>query len=189
MRRAVAAAAVLAAATVAGAEESVLVAGLDVAAPERVHYVQPQYPAIAQMADVKGVVLVDILLDVTGRPKKISVVRPVPLLDLAAIECARQWRFAQTMVDGVPRQVRLVGAVEFFVNAKDAVRGYGEIAEGQKESTLARVFAIQQLGALAKSGKPKDVKDVPRLLDKLRQNSVPEVAKAAEAAAGAPPTQ
>ncbi len=172
-------AAALAGTTVVGAENDVLVAGRDVPAPERTQSAEPEYPAIAQLGHVTGVVLLDIVVDATGRPKAIGVLRRVPPLDRAALECARKWRFAQTLVDGKAREVRLVAAVEFFGDQKDASRGYREIAENKKESSLARVFAVQRLGTLAVGGKQKDVM---RLLEKLRQDSVTDVARAAEAA-------
>jgi hypothetical protein len=55
--------------------------------PIRTKFVAPVYPESARGADVRATVVLEITLDETGRVTKASVLRSVPLLDQAAIDC------------------------------------------------------------------------------------------------------
>jgi periplasmic protein TonB len=44
------------------------------------------------------------------------VLRSMPLLDAAAIDAVRQWRFTPTLLNGVPVQVIMTVTVTFTLN-------------------------------------------------------------------------
>lgn len=72
-----------------------------------VTYVAPVYPEIAATVRVSGEVVLDATIGVDGRPRDIRILRSIPLLDQAAIDAARQWRFAPPTVRGALALVRV----------------------------------------------------------------------------------
>lgn len=56
--------------------------------------VLPEYPRQARLCGVEGLVLLEAILDLEGRiEEEIKVLQSVPLLDGAAIQALRRWRF------------------------------------------------------------------------------------------------
>jgi periplasmic protein TonB len=55
--------------------------------------VEPVYPELAAQARVQGVVILEVLVDPEGVPSNVNVLRSVPLLESAAIEAVRKWRW------------------------------------------------------------------------------------------------
>ncbi|HEY7698400.1 MAG TPA: energy transducer TonB [Vicinamibacteria bacterium] len=55
--------------------------------------VEPVYPDLAAQARVQGVVILEVLVDAHGVPASVNVLRSIPLLESAAIEAVRQWRW------------------------------------------------------------------------------------------------
>lgn len=55
--------------------------------------VEPVYPDLAAQAHVQGVVILEVLVDAQGIPSYVTVLRSVPLLESAAIEAVRRWRW------------------------------------------------------------------------------------------------
>jgi len=84
-----------------------------IAPPERIEYVAPVFPDIAQNAGVQGVVLLDVRIAANGEVADIRVVQSIPLLDAAAIEAVRQWKYAPPIVDGVSMPVVMTVRVGF----------------------------------------------------------------------------
>ena len=82
-------------------------------APQKIHHVAPTYPVIAQSARVSGIVILDALIAEDGSVRDVNVLRSVPLLDAAAIDAVRQWRFTPTLLNGVPVQVIMTVTVNF----------------------------------------------------------------------------
>jgi TonB family protein len=58
---------------------------------------RPQYPDPAFRKKVAGDVLVELLIDATGRVSRARVLDSVPMLDAAAVDCARTWLFEPAM--------------------------------------------------------------------------------------------
>jgi periplasmic protein TonB len=85
-------------------------------APQKVHHVAPEYPAIARSARVSGVVVLEALIREDGTVSEVKVLRSVPLLDTPAVEAVRQWRFTPTLLNGVPVQVIMTVTVSFTLN-------------------------------------------------------------------------
>lgn len=84
--------------------------------PQKVHHVSPSYPSIAQAAKISGVVIVEALIAEDGSVRDVKVLRSVPLLDTAATDAVRQWRFTPTLLNGVPVQVIMSVTVQFTLN-------------------------------------------------------------------------
>lgn len=86
-----------------------------VSAPRKVHHVAPVYPEIARSARVEGIVFLEALIDDDGTVREVKVLRSHPLLDGAAVEAVRQWRFTPTLLNGVPVQVIMTVTVNFML--------------------------------------------------------------------------
>ncbi len=75
--------------------------GNGVAAPQLIQKQEPQYTKEALDAKFSGSVLLSIVVDETGVPQHIRVVRPVGLgLDERAVEAVQKWRFKPATKDG-----------------------------------------------------------------------------------------
>jgi protein TonB len=81
--------------------------------PQKLHHVAPVYPEMAQSAHVTGTVILEALIAEDGSVGDVKVLRSVALLDSAAVEAVRQWRFTPTLLNGVPVQIILVVTIAF----------------------------------------------------------------------------
>jgi protein TonB len=81
--------------------------------PRKIFDVRPAYPAIARQARVEGTVIVEAILDRTGRIDRMRVVQSVPLLDPAALDAVKQWRYTPTVLNGQPVQVLMTITIRF----------------------------------------------------------------------------
>jgi TonB family protein len=70
--------------------------------PVPIHITQPRYPPSAFQKGISGTVEVEILIDKTGRVAKARVVKSIPQLDAAALECVRDWVFRPAQKAGEP---------------------------------------------------------------------------------------
>jgi TonB family protein len=95
------------------AEETPRVAGSEVPAPKRTRFVLPQYPADAQARGLRGIVIIELIIDTEGKVASATVTRSVPPFDDAALVAARQWEYEVTRVDGKPVPVRLSVPITF----------------------------------------------------------------------------
>lgn len=87
--------------------------GGDVRAPQKLHDAAPVYPAIAIAARVQGVVIIQATIGVDGQVIDATVLRSIPLLDQAALDAVRQWRYTATRLNGVPVAVVMTVTVNF----------------------------------------------------------------------------
>jgi TonB family protein len=81
--------------------------------PVKIKDVKPLYTPIAMRSKVQGVVLVEAVIDETGRVADARILKSVPLLDQSALDAVRQWEFTPTLLNGVPRAVVFTTAVNF----------------------------------------------------------------------------
>jgi protein TonB len=84
--------------------------------PAKVRHVAPVYPSIALAARVQGVVILDAVIGEDGTVRELRILRSVPLLDQAALEAVRQWRFTPTLLNGQPTPVIMSVTVSFALN-------------------------------------------------------------------------
>ncbi len=82
-------------------------------APERVSYREPVYPPIAQSARVEGTVILEATIDAAGLVRNVTVLRSVPLLDQAALDAVRQWRYRPTRLNGEAIPIIMTVTVTF----------------------------------------------------------------------------
>ena len=81
--------------------------------PEAITKVPPIYPDIAREAGVDGVVLVQALVGKDGHVKDVRVVKPIPMLDDAAITAVKQWVFKPALSNNKPVAVWVAVPVRF----------------------------------------------------------------------------
>jgi protein TonB len=87
--------------------------GGNIRAPERVAFVAPVYPSVAQAAHIDGVVILEATIDESGAIRNLNVLKSIPLLDRAALDAVRQWRYAPTRLNGVAVPVIMTVTVTF----------------------------------------------------------------------------
>jgi protein TonB len=85
-------------------------------APRKVVDVRPVYPEIARTARREGTVILEAVLDPTGSVTQLRVVRSVPLLDEAAIEAVRQWKYTPSVYYGRPVSVLMTITIRFTLS-------------------------------------------------------------------------
>lgn len=82
-------------------------------APIKLVHVDPSYPALAQSARIQGVVILEAVIDGSGRVESVQVIRSIPMLDQAAIAAVRQWRYTPAMLNGAAVPVIMTITVNF----------------------------------------------------------------------------
>ena len=108
-------------------QQKTLRAGVDVEAPKKIHDVPPVYPPEAQRKHREGLIIMEATIDEKGDVRNLRVLRSthtfgfphesggVPLLEEAALEAVRQWRYEPTMLHGVPVPVVMTVTVRFHL--------------------------------------------------------------------------
>lgn len=81
--------------------------------PRKIVHVAPVYPELARAAHVSGVVILEASIDERGEVHDARVLRSIPLLDRAAIDAVRQWRFTPTVLNGQVIPVVMTVTVNF----------------------------------------------------------------------------
>jgi TonB family protein len=111
---------------------NVKIAGRDVPAPKRTRFVSPIFPPAAQAAGQRGIVILELVIDETGKVATADVLRSVVPFDEAALDAARQWQYEVTKVDGQPVPVRLTVPITFALKLPDMTRAAGipELRQG-----------------------------------------------------------
>jgi protein TonB len=84
-----------------------------IAEPKLVHRVQPDYPQIAVDARKEGIVILEATVDANGAVQQVRVLRSEPLLDKAAADAVKQWRYAPLQLNGQAQPFILTVTVSF----------------------------------------------------------------------------
>ena len=71
-------------------------------APRLLKQTKPVYPQEAFIKKIEGVVTLEIVIGVDGRVGRARILRSVPQLDSAALQCVKQWQFAPAIKGGRP---------------------------------------------------------------------------------------
>jgi protein TonB len=88
----------------------------DVMAAMLVHRVEPQYPPIAKIAHISGVVHLRAIIGKDGTVRELEVVDGNPLLAQAARVAVQNWRYQPTRLNGEPVEVETYVTVNFILN-------------------------------------------------------------------------
>jgi protein TonB len=84
--------------------------------PEAVQRVAPVYPDLAREAGVDGTVLVQALVDKSGKVRDVKVQKSIPMLDQAAIDAVKKWVFKPALSNNKPVAVWVAVPVKFSLN-------------------------------------------------------------------------
>jgi periplasmic protein TonB len=84
--------------------------------PDLLRRVEPVYSVIAAASHISGVVILEAVVDVNGSVESVKILRGrSPLLDDAATEALKQWKYAPLMVAGIPTPFELTVTFNFRV--------------------------------------------------------------------------
>jgi TonB family protein len=87
--------------------------GGSIRTPRKTLDVRPIYPPDANAAGLEGDIYIEAVITREGNVADARVVQGVPLLNRAALEAVRQWRYTPTMLNGVPTDVSMTVRVSF----------------------------------------------------------------------------
>ena len=89
-------------------------AGID--APRKIVDATPGYPPLARSSRVSGVVIVEATIDEHGDVIATKILRSIALLDQAATDAVRSWKYAPARLNGQPVPVLVTVTVNFTLN-------------------------------------------------------------------------
>jgi protein TonB len=81
--------------------------------PALITRVEPVYPGVAVSARIQGVVVLEATVGRDGRVEDVRVLRSIPLLDKAATDAVRQWRYAPLLLNGKAERFILTVTLNF----------------------------------------------------------------------------
>ncbi|MGA9960003.1 MAG: TonB family protein, partial [Acidobacteriaceae bacterium] len=87
-----------------------------VEASKIIDQVQPIYPPIAKAARIQGTVVLAATIGKNGSIQDLKVVSGPAMLQQAALDAVRRWRYRPTVLDGVPVDVDTTISVVFTLN-------------------------------------------------------------------------
>lgn len=81
--------------------------------PTKLVDARPAMPEAARQAGLRGVVILELTIDEAGNVAHARVLRSIPLLDDAALAAVKQWKYAPTLLNGVPVPIVATVTVTF----------------------------------------------------------------------------
>jgi TonB family protein len=87
--------------------------GGNIRQPVKITDAAPVLPETARQAGIRGVVIVEITVGPDGGIRDAKIIRSIPLLDKAALDAVRQWRYEPTLLNGTPVPVTMTVTVNF----------------------------------------------------------------------------
>ena len=90
--------------------------GGDIKEPKKIKDAKPVYPPLAQTAKISGIVIIEAIIAKDGTIRDAKILRGMPMLNDAALEAVRQWRYTPTTLNGVPVEVVMTVTVNFTLN-------------------------------------------------------------------------
>jgi protein TonB len=128
-------------------------AGADVPMPRLLERFEPQYTLEAARRGVTGYVVVDFVIDKSGRPRNLRVTRSIPRLDDAALDAIRQWRFAKPDVGGTAADVDATATLRFSLRREAPLTDELDLAAffvGRADYAAADAQLTRALATLAR---------------------------------------
>jgi TonB family protein len=137
----------------------------EVKPPKLIKKVDPTYPQEAREAELEGAVILEATTDEKGNVKAIKIIKGEhDILNKAAMEAVKQWRYEPMLINGIPYGVKLTVTCNFSLDDK-------------------KTSVSTESGILGKDQSPpvKAVGDIkpPKLIKKVEPD-YPEAAKKAE---------
>jgi TonB family protein len=74
---------------------------------------KPVYPRWAREHKIQGTVTIEVLVDERGKVARWEILKSIPSLDAAAVQCVRQWVFSPAIVRGRPAATTTMAPVTF----------------------------------------------------------------------------
>lgn len=90
------------AASAGNSQEEQLTPSAEIQQPKRLRGLEPVYPKTARAAGVEGDVILQVTVNVMGDVEEVKVLHGHPLLNEAAIEAVKHWKYAPAVKDGQP---------------------------------------------------------------------------------------
>ncbi|HEY2384036.1 MAG TPA: energy transducer TonB [Terriglobia bacterium] len=78
-----------------------------------IQQIKPSYPLLARQARVQGVVVMEAEISKDGSVQSLRVISGHPLLNQAALDAVRQWKYRPTLLNGEPVEVLTTITVTF----------------------------------------------------------------------------
>jgi TonB family protein len=85
----------------------------DIKPPKLIKSVPPIYPEKARQARVEGTVIVEARTNAQGNVEALRIIRSIPLLDQAAIDAVKQWKYEPKIIEGKARSIVFTVTVMF----------------------------------------------------------------------------
>jgi TonB family protein len=98
--------------------------------PLLIKAVDPVYPEIARKAQVEGVVILEARTDEKGNVEDARILRSIPLLDQAAIDAVKQWKYEPMLIEGKPQKILFTVTVRFGLSTGDKEKALEKFAQG-----------------------------------------------------------
>jgi protein TonB len=86
--------------------------------PKIVKRTTPVYPPQPFYAGIEGTVEIELVIDQRGLVSRLRVVKSIPGLDEAALNCVKQWRFIPAKKAGLPVESIASAPVTFHITEK-----------------------------------------------------------------------
>jgi protein TonB len=77
---------------------------------------QPTFPSLAKTAVVSDTVVLSVVVEKDGNVRDVRVTRGHQLLQQAAVDAVRRWRFKPVMLNGEPVEVEAPIPIPFLMN-------------------------------------------------------------------------
>ena len=74
-----------------------------------INHPSPIYPPLARAARVQGTVILQVVVDESGRVRETKIISGHPLLTQAAVDAVQQWVYSPTLLNGEP--IPVIGTV------------------------------------------------------------------------------
>ena len=87
--------------------------GGNVQAARIINRVQPVYPPLARQTRISGTVRLHAIIGKDGTIQQLEVMNGHPLLQQAALDAVRQWRYKPTLLSGIPTETPITIRIEF----------------------------------------------------------------------------
>jgi TonB family protein len=84
--------------------------------PKMISSTRPVYPATARQSKVQGIVTVSASVDANGKVVSAKALSGPLLLQQAAVDSVKQWKYSPGMIDGKPAPSEVTVGVEFRMN-------------------------------------------------------------------------